>query len=189
MRRSHGQSLLRLALLAFVCAGIAGCRHKPKAAPLPPLPAPSTVPLVPAPEPSTPPQVQPVPIKPLPTPPAQPKPKKRKKKPPVVVPAAPAPVEMASNVPPPPPPVNVVGALSAGGDGAPAAQQKAAALIAEVEKRLSGLSAATLDAQKEGVARVKNFLRQAQDALKSGDAEGASTLAGKAKVLLDDLLK
>jgi hypothetical protein len=131
--------------------------------------------------------VQPVPVTPLPALPAQPQPKKKRRKP-VVTPTAPAPVEMASNTPPPPP-VNVVGSLTAGGDAAPAAQQKAAGAINEVEKQLAGLATATLEAQKDGVARVKNFLRQAHDALKSGDVEGALTLAGKAKVLLDDLLK
>jgi hypothetical protein len=106
----------------------------------------------------------------------------------VPAPAAPAPLELASNTPPSPP-VNVVGSLTAGGDGAQEAQQKAAGAISDVEKQLAGLSASTLDAQKDGVARVKNFVRQAHDALRSGDAEGALTLAGKAKVLLDDLLK
>ena len=45
------------------------------------------------------------------------------------------------------------------------------------------------DEQKAQVSKVKNFLKDAQDALKSGDAEGAKTLATKAKLLLDDLEK
>jgi hypothetical protein len=169
-----------------VCAAVTGCRHKVKPTPPAPLPPPGPVALVPAPELPT--HVQPVPLTPLPALPARSLPKTKKRKPAIVATAPPAPVEMASNTPPPPP-ANVVGALTAGGDAAPAAQQKAAASIGEVEKQLAGLSAPTLEAQKEGVARVKNFLRQAHDALKSGDAEGAATLAGKAKVLLDDLLK
>jgi len=36
---------------------------------------------------------------------------------------------------------------------------------------------------------VRNFRKDAQEALKSGDAEGAKTLATKAKLLLDDLEK
>jgi ribosomal protein S20 len=39
------------------------------------------------------------------------------------------------------------------------------------------------------VSKVRNFWKDAQDALKSGDAEGAKTLATKAKLLLDDLEK
>jgi molybdopterin converting factor small subunit len=120
--------------------------------------------------------------------PAEPKPKKKKKKPVVVAPVPSVP-EAESNTPPPVPPASVVGALTAGGDAEPAEQQKASESISEVEKRLAGLSAATLETQKDGVARVRNFLRQANDALKNGDADGALTLATKAKLLLDDLLK
>jgi hypothetical protein len=177
---------MQLAAVVCVCGTVTGCRHKSKAPTTPPLPPPAQVALEPA--PSTPLQVQPVPVTPLPTLPAKPQPKKKKRKPVVVTPANAPPVELASNTPPPPP-VNVVGSLTAGGDAAAAAQQKAAGAIGDVEKQLTGISAATLEAQKDGVARVKNFLRQAHDALKSGDAEGALTLAGKAKVLLDDLLK
>lgn len=192
MRHSRGKRTahrcLQLAVVAWVCFGATGCRHKIKPPPPPLLPAPSTVPLVPAPEPSTPPLVQPVPVKQLPTPPANPIRKKKKRKPAVIAVPAPAPVEGMSNAPPSPP-GDVVGALSAGGDAAPAAQQKAASSIGQVEKRLTGLPSATLVEQKDGVARVRNFLRQAHDALNSGDFAAAATLADKAKVLLDDLLK
>ncbi len=186
MRVLPAGRLVQLALAVCLCGTVTGCRHKTKAPAAPPLPPPSTVALVPAPESPT--QVQQVPVSPLPAPSAQPPKKKRRKKPAVMAPVPSAPVEVAVNTPPPPP-VNVVGSLTAGGDGSPAARQKAAAAIGDVEKELAGLSGATLDAQKDGVARVKNFLRQAHEALKSGDADGASTLAAKAKVLLDDLLK
>ncbi len=43
--------------------------------------------------------------------------------------------------------------------------------------------------EKAQVSKVKNFLKDAQEALKTGDAEGAKTLATKAKLLLDDLEK
>jgi ribosomal protein S20 len=42
------------------------------------------------------------------------------------------------------------------------------------------------EAQKEQISKVRNFWRDAQEALKSGDVEGAMTLATKAKLLLDD---
>ncbi len=186
MRLSGLRRGFQLAVVICVCGLVTGCRHKAKVAAPPPLPPPSPVALVPAPESPT--RVQPLPVTPLPTPAAQPQPKKKKKKPVVVTPVAPPPAEVALNTPPPPP-VDVVGSLTAGGDAAPAAKQKASTAINDVEKQLAGLSAATLEAQRDGVTRVKNFLRQAHDALRSGDAEGALTLASKAKVLLDDLLK
>ena len=43
--------------------------------------------------------------------------------------------------------------------------------------------------EKAQVSKVKNFLKDAQEALKTGDAEGAKTLATKAKLLMDDLEK
>jgi hypothetical protein len=54
---------------------------------------------------------------------------------------------------------------------------------------LTALPAQTLDDQKAQINKVKNFLRDAQEALKSGDDEGAMTLATKAKLLLDDIEK
>jgi ribosomal protein S20 len=92
-------------------------------------------------------------------------------------PAAPSPEETA------------IGALSSGGDSNPKAQQDAAELIASIEKRLNALSAHKVDAEKAQISKIKNFQRQAQEALTSGDAEGAKTLATKAKLLLDDLEK
>ncbi len=178
--------------LALACALTTGCRHRAQVAAMPPLTPPSSVPLVPAPEPATPPQVASVPVSPAPMPsrPVQPKAAKpRKKQPAVAPPPAPAPVEVASAAPPPPPPAAVIGALSEGGNAAPAEQQKAAEAITAVEKRLAELPSSTLDAQRDGITRVRNFLRQANDALKIGDADGAWTLATKARVLLDDLLK
>jgi ribosomal protein S20 len=62
-------------------------------------------------------------------------------------------------------------------------------MIAANEKRLNGLPAQIAEEQKAQISKVRNFQRQAQAALSSGDAEGAKTLATKAKLLLDDLLK
>ena len=71
----------------------------------------------------------------------------------------------------------------------PGKKQKAADAIAAAEKSLSGIPPPTSDEQRESLNRVRTFIRQAQDALNSGDAEGATQLATKAKVLLDDLAK
>jgi hypothetical protein len=82
-----------------------------------------------------------------------------------------------------------IGALSVGGEANPRSQQEAAELLSSIEKRLNGVSASVAGAEKAQISRIRNFQRQAQAALDSGDAEGAKTLATKAKLLLDDLEK
>lgn len=82
-----------------------------------------------------------------------------------------------------------IGELTAGGAANPQAQQEAADLIGSIEKQLSSLSAQTVRAQRTQISKVRNFSRQAQEALSSGDIEGAKTLATKGKLLLDDLVK
>jgi hypothetical protein len=89
------------------------------------------------------------------------------------------------------PPVegNAIGALSLGGEANPRAQQQTNELLASIDRRLNALPPQTANAEKSQVSQVRNFQRQAQDALNSGDIEGATTLATKAKLILDDLLK
>ena len=82
-----------------------------------------------------------------------------------------------------------IGALSLGGEANPRAQQEAGELLASIEKRLSGLPSDKARSDKAQVSRIRNFQRQAQEALSSGDVEGAMTLGTKAKLLLDDLEK
>jgi hypothetical protein len=82
-----------------------------------------------------------------------------------------------------------IGSLSLGGEASPRAQQEAADLIASIEQRLSGLPSGKARQERAQVSRIRNFRRQAQDALNSGDVEGAKTLATKARLLLDDLEK
>jgi ribosomal protein S20 len=82
-----------------------------------------------------------------------------------------------------------IGALSLGGEANPRAQQEAGELLASIEKRLNSLSPGKAVAEKAQVSRIRNFQRQAQQALNSGDVEGAKTLATKAWLLLDDLEK
>jgi ribosomal protein S20 len=118
------------------------------------------------------------------------KPKREKKKPaPKVAPAPEQPVQVASATPPPPPETTAIGALTAGGEANPQTKQEATDLIASIEKRLNALSAQKAEEEKAQVSKVKNFWKDAQEALKTGDAEGAKTLATKAKLLLDDLEK
>ncbi len=119
------------------------------------------------------------------------KPKREKKKPvaKVVAPTPAPPVQVAAATPPASAEETAIGALTAGGEANPQTKQEAADLIASSEKRLNSLPAKKAEDEKAQVSKVKNFLKDAQDALKSGDAEGAKTLATKAKLLLDDLEK
>src|SRR5258708_6306212 len=173
-------------MLCFgLMVGLGGCRHKPQLAPLPPamtpvaleeIPEPENLPMVEAPQIKLP----PVPVA------TNAKPKRERKKPAPKV-TTPEPVQVAAAIPPPE--ETAIGALTAGGEASPQTKQEAADLIASSEKRLNALPAKKAEDEKAQVSKVKNFLKDAQDALKSGDAEGAKTLATKAKLLLDDLEK
>jgi ribosomal protein S20 len=99
----------------------------------------------------------------------------------------PEPVQVASAAPPPE--ETAIGALTAGGEASPQIKQEAAELITSSEKRLNALPSQKAEDEKAQVSKVKNFLKDAQEALNTGDAEGAKTLATKAKLLLDDLEK
>jgi ribosomal protein S20 len=140
------------------------------------IPEPENLPIVEAPQVKLP----PVPVA------TNAKPKRERKRPAPKVTAEP-PVQVAAAVPPPG--ETAIGALTAGGEASPQTKQDAADLIASSEKRLNALSAQKAEEEKAQVSKVKNFLKDAQEALKSGDAEGAKTLATKAKLLLDDLEK
>lgn len=82
-----------------------------------------------------------------------------------------------------------IGELSAGDDANPKIQQEATELIGSCEHRLSALSQTTARTQQSQVRKVRYFLKQAKQALSTGDIEGAKTLATKAGLLMDDLEK
>jgi ribosomal protein S20 len=113
---------------------------------------------------------------------------RRRKAPQIVTVPVPA-ASQPSETPTLTPEVAAIGALSSGGDTSPRAQQEAAGLIAANEKRVNGISAQKTEEQKAQISKIRNFQRQAQEALSSGDTEGAKTLATKAKLLLDDIEK
>ena len=183
--------LMRAALGVGLLCGLSGCRHKTQIAPLPVVQTP--VELLDIPPMENPPmlEAQTDRLPPEPIAAAATKPKRERKKntakpgPPATTP--PAPVQTASAEPSPE--VAAIGSLTAGGEANPQTKQEAADVIASIEKRLTALPAQTLDDQKAQINKVKNFLRDAQEALKSGDDEGAMTLATKAKLLLDDIEK
>jgi len=172
------------ALSFLLSAGLAGCHHKTAAASFPQT-AHAPVQLETPPPPGSPPQVATVPLPELaplpPPPPAKPvakkKPSPREDTPPTAQVAndAAAPVS--------------IGTLSAGGDSTPQSQQQAQDLIAAILKRIAALPAKTADAKKTQIKQIRNFVDQAQQALSSGDPDGARNLATKAKLLLDELEK
>jgi hypothetical protein len=178
IRRPH------FALVLLLVAGLAGCRHKAPAFTIPhgaqapialeepstPDPA-ATVAELPVPElpPLSPPPPTPVPRR-------KPAPAPREEPPPTQVAEA-APAELA------------IGTLSSGGNLAPQIQHQAQDMISSILKRIAALSAKTADAEKRQIRQIRNFLDQAQQALKTGDTEGAKNLATKASLLTDDLEK
>jgi hypothetical protein len=116
----------------------------------------------------------------------KPKRKAKRQQPVVVAPVTPPPTPE-----PEPAPVETakLGELAPGGDTNPQQQQQVAGKIAAVEKRVNGLPAAVADREQKQIAKVKLFLKEANDALKSGDVEGARILATKADLLVDDVQK
>lgn len=195
-----GRLSCRWLMACALCVGATGCRRRVTLPP-PPVAPTANVPLTQAPEPDKPVLVQSVPVLPSPLPSKAVQPKRLKKArkkvvDPTYLAASSSPPAVGATVPANQlavvsggPVMSVIGSLTAGGDAAPAEKQKASDEIVTIEKRLGALPQVTLDNQREGLVRVKSFLRQAQEALISGDADGANTLVTKAGVLLDDLLK
>jgi hypothetical protein len=182
-------SKLLLGVALLLTLGLSGCLHKnPVMVSLPLNTAPLD--LASATEPDSPPMIEAPPAEELPVPIAEaaatPRPRRRPTPRPTT-PAAttPAPTQVASaeGVDE----ESAIGALTAGGDATPQTRQEATELIASNDKRLKALPASTVKAQRSQINKIVNFQRQAQQALNSGDAEGAKTLATKAKLLLYDL--
>jgi len=188
VRASRTARLGRVALGFIFAAGLAGCRHKTVPYVLPQVSM-APIDLELPPEPENPPMIEAPaeaavvlpPPPPLPPPPTRKvgkkKPAPAKETPPVQVASAAEPATLA------------IGALSTGGDSKPQSQQEAKDLIAAILKRIAALPPKTADDQKEQIRQVRHFLDQAQQALNSGDAEGAKNLATKAKLLMDDVEK
>jgi hypothetical protein len=176
-----------LGVVLLLPLGLSGCLHKnPLMVTLPINSAP--VELASVPEPDNPPMIEAPPAEELPVPIAEaaanPRPRRRPTPRPAT-PTAPVPAQVASaeGVDE----ESAIGALTAGGDATPQTRQEATELIASNDKRLKALPANTVKAQRSQINKIVNFQRQALQALNSGDAEGAKTLATKAKLLLYDL--
>jgi outer membrane biosynthesis protein TonB len=167
---------------------MAGCFHKTTSQVQPPLAPPIEDTL---PKPSLAPANLPPPVITVPeqTPPptttqAQqpPKPPVHHRKPaPKPVPAAP-PEQQASNENTG---VSAIGQLSS---GAPSdLRQQTANSIQATERELNAIAGKLNDQEQKTAAHIRGFLKQAREALSTGDVDGAHTLAAKAKVLLSEL--
>lgn len=62
-------------------------------------------------------------------------------------------------------------------------------LIDSIRKRVKQIPSSEQAARKDDIAAINAFLTQAKQALNSNDLVGAETLANKAKILMDELLK
>jgi spore germination protein YaaH len=82
--------------------------------------------------------------------------------------------------------VSAIGQLSSG-DSSDLRQQTLSS-IAATERGLNGINRTLSDLEQKTAAHVRDFLKQAREALASGDVDGAHTLAAKAKVLLSELV-
>ena len=83
----------------------------------------------------------------------------------------------------------MLGQLSAADDASPSQNVQTKQLIEETESRLKQISAEQQSKHKEDIVQVTSFLTQAKQAWEMNDLVGAQTLANKAKILLDELLK
>jgi hypothetical protein len=82
-------------------------------------------------------------------------------------------------------PVSAIGQLSSGDP--PDRRQETDVSIAATERQLNGINRQLSDQEAKTAAQIREFLKQAREALTSGDIDGAHTLAIKAKVLLEEL--
>lgn len=62
-------------------------------------------------------------------------------------------------------------------------------LMAATQQGLNGIKRSLSTEEKATAAQIRNYLKQAQQALDTGDTDGAHLLAEKAKTLLDELIK
>jgi hypothetical protein len=114
--------------------------------------------------------------------PAQKKPSHKKTT--AAAPAAQAPAQEAAN-PAPNSSVSAIGELSSGASGDQRSQTEE--MIKATEKGVNSITRKLSDSETKTAAQIHEFLKQAREALTSGDVDGAATLAKKAKVLLAEL--
>lgn len=93
------------------------------------------------------------------------------------------PVQQASASPDPG--VSAIGELSS---GAPSGlREQTSDFISATERGLNGVTRSLNNQEQKTAAQIREWLKQARDALAKGDVDGAHTLAAKAKALLTEL--
>jgi len=111
------------------------------------------------------------------TPPAEPvkKPQRHKK------PANPNPQVASSGMPA----VSAIGQLTT--NDPPNMRQTTDSLIEQTEKSLNGITRQLNEQEQKTAGQIREYIKQAREALTAGNVDGANNLATKAKVLLDEL--
>ena len=94
-------------------------------------------------------------------------------------------VDSAPAVEPENPGVSAIGQLSSGGPSDQKLETEAS--ISSTERGLHGLNRPLSSQEQKTAAQIRGFLKQAKQALLTGDLDGADTLAAKARVLLGEL--
>jgi hypothetical protein len=98
------------------------------------------------------------------------------------------PPQQAANTPPAPDESTGVSAIGTLSSGEPSnVLQETEDSIAATERGLNGLNRNLSEQEQKTVAQIKEYLKQAREALNSGDVDGAHTLATKAKAVLTEL--
>jgi outer membrane biosynthesis protein TonB len=120
------------------------------------------------------------------TPPPEPpkKPVHHPKKPAAPATTTPTPTQETASAGPPPS-VSAIGTVSLGGSGDSRSQTEET--INATEKGVNGITRTLNDSETKTAAQIREFIKQAREALATGDVDGANTLAKKAKVLLSEL--
>jgi len=109
-----------------------------------------------------------------------PKPPAKHKKPPKAA------TQQATAAPPAENPgVSAIGQLSSGDPSD--LRRDTVNSISATERGLNGLGRNLSSQEQKTAAQIREYIKQAREALNSGDVDGASTLAAKAKVLLGEL--
>jgi outer membrane biosynthesis protein TonB len=166
-------------VVLMVALLMTACSHKQQKAQLPPL-APSDV-TIPPPSNAPPPPNETIPTQPTqeaatPPEPAQ-KPVVRKKKP--------KPADETDQASNPTPEVSAIGQLSSG-DPVDVLRQTQDS-IASTEQSLKNISRNLDDSEKKTADHIREYIKEAREALATGDVDGAHKLADKARVLLNEL--
>lgn len=175
-----------------MCATLTACQHKTQWTPPNVLTAPPLA-LDTAPAADYAPEIASVPPPEfIPLTDADPFPKPVRKRPTAPVPreGGPAPVAQGpGTAAPESAPELALGSLSAGGESGPQLEQEARNLIASIQRREAGLPRPVVNQERNQLRQVASFLKRAQQALESGDAEGSVNLATKARLIMDDIEK